>query len=199
MENPLGSDFYRSVFDSIPSPLFVVDDDVRIHAFNKAARPLLRTQAGDTILMKGGDALGCINAKEGSHGCGTSEACRGCVVRAAVGTACREKGVVRHPQRMQLESGRGLLEMYYLVTTSAFSGGEVPLAILILEDIGGLVSDQGLVHVCMHCRRVRDGSQQWGSMERYLKEHLDMGLSHGVCPQCLRKYYPEAAGPNPGI
>jgi hypothetical protein len=61
----------------------------------------------------------------------------------------------------------------------------------MFQDIGELVSTQGLVPICMHCGRVRDLSNQWAPMERYLRDRLDLDVTHGLCPACLKKHYPD--------
>ena len=68
----------------------------------------------------------------------------------------------------------------------------------MFQDIGELVSTQGVVPIGMRCRRVRDTSDGWAPMEQYLKDHLDLDMSHGVCPDCLKKYYPEFSGHGSG-
>lgn len=35
-------------------------------------------------------------------------------------------------------------------------------------------------------------------IERYVKEHSAAEFSHGICPDCLRTYYPEYSEPAPG-
>ncbi len=198
MNGPDDPSFYRAILDAIPSPVFVVDDDVRIVAFNHAASALLGETPALAISTKGGEALHCIHSTEAIGGCGASEACRTCVVRNSVNLSCRDGVVVRRPQRMRLVGPEGAREVYLLVTTNPLAGADKPLAVLIFQDIGELVSTQGLVPICMHCRKVRDASNDWAPMEQYLKEHLDLDLSHGLCPDCLKKYYPEVSAQSGG-
>ena len=190
--------FYRAVIDAIPFPLFVVDDDVKIAAFNQAASAMLGDNPALAFSTKGGEALHCFHATEALGGCGASEACKTCVVRISVGQSCREGVVVRRPQRMRLVGPNGLREVYLLITTNPFRDKDRTLAVLILQDIGELVSTQGIVPICMHCRKVRNTSTGWEPMEQYLKEHLDLNMSHGLCPECLKKYYPEIPGTTSG-
>ncbi len=50
---------------------------------------------------------------------------------------------------------------------------------------------QGILPICMFCRRIRDDEESWRRIEDYLAEHADVQLSHGLCPQCFEKHYPE--------
>ncbi|MCJ7813238.1 PAS domain S-box protein [bacterium] len=50
---------------------------------------------------------------------------------------------------------------------------------------------KGLVPICMHCKNIRDDEGFWQKVEIYVQEHSDAQFSHGICPSCLKKYYPE--------
>ncbi len=50
---------------------------------------------------------------------------------------------------------------------------------------------RGLIPICSHCRRIRDDKGYWSQLEEFLHRHSDAALSHGICPECARKYYSE--------
>lgn len=52
----------------------------------------------------------------------------------------------------------------------------------------------GIVPICSHCRRLRDDAGYWSQVEAYLAAHADVLFSHGLCPECFEKHYPEYAG-----
>lgn len=48
----------------------------------------------------------------------------------------------------------------------------------------------GLLQVCASCRRIRDTkSNQWYSMEGYLRRHTTAEFSHGMCSDCGKQWY----------
>ena len=51
----------------------------------------------------------------------------------------------------------------------------------------------GLLPICMHCKKIRDDGGYWSSVEDYVTSHSKVIFSHGLCPDCLRKEYPELA------
>jgi len=51
----------------------------------------------------------------------------------------------------------------------------------------------GLLPICSSCKRIRDDTGYWHQVEAYLRENMDAGFTHGLCPDCLRKLYPELA------
>lgn len=46
---------------------------------------------------------------------------------------------------------------------------------------------RGILPICCYCKSVRDDQNYWQSVELYLREHSDLKLSHGVCPNCMEK------------
>jgi hypothetical protein len=57
-----------------------------------------------------------------------------------------------------------------------------------LEEIQTL---KGILPICMHCKRIRDDQGYWNQLEKYLHEHSGAEFSHGICPQCLQRHYPD--------
>ena len=49
----------------------------------------------------------------------------------------------------------------------------------------------GLLPICASCKKIRDDSGYWKQIEIYLLEHTEAQFSHGICPECMKKIYPE--------
>lgn len=49
----------------------------------------------------------------------------------------------------------------------------------------------GLIPICSHCKNIRDDKGYWTRLEQYLHDHSDAKFSHGICPDCIKKYYPD--------
>ena len=47
----------------------------------------------------------------------------------------------------------------------------------------------GLLPICAHCKKVRDDKGYWNQIESYVRAHSEADFSHGICPECARKYY----------
>lgn len=56
---------------------------------------------------------------------------------------------------------------------------------------------RGLVPICSNCKSIRDEEGHWHPVEHYLVNNPQARFSHGVCPECMRKLYPEYAQKNP--
>ncbi|ABF41774.1 hypothetical protein Acid345_2773 [Candidatus Koribacter versatilis Ellin345] len=50
---------------------------------------------------------------------------------------------------------------------------------------------RGILPICMHCKQIRDGEGSWQEVESYIAAQTEAKFSHGVCPDCLDKFYPE--------
>ena len=49
----------------------------------------------------------------------------------------------------------------------------------------------GLLPICASCKRIKDEHEVWQPLEVYIQAHSEAKFTHGVCPDCLRKLYPE--------
>lgn len=56
----------------------------------------------------------------------------------------------------------------------------------------------GLLPICSSCKKIRDDSGYWRTLERYISDHSEAQFSHGMCDDCMRKLYPEFDPPGPG-
>ena len=49
----------------------------------------------------------------------------------------------------------------------------------------------GLLPICSSCKNIRDDNGYWNRLEVYLQEHSEATLTHGICPDCAHRLYPE--------
>jgi PAS domain S-box-containing protein len=49
----------------------------------------------------------------------------------------------------------------------------------------------GIIPICANCKKVRDDKGYWEQVESYVSHHTNAQFSHGVCPDCVEKLYPE--------
>jgi PAS domain S-box-containing protein len=48
-----------------------------------------------------------------------------------------------------------------------------------------------LLTICCSCKKIRDGNGYWSEIEDYIMRHSGTEFSHGFCPECARRMYPE--------
>lgn len=49
----------------------------------------------------------------------------------------------------------------------------------------------GLLPICASCKKIRDDKGYWNQIELFIRDHSFAEFSHGICPDCARKLYPE--------
>jgi len=49
----------------------------------------------------------------------------------------------------------------------------------------------GLLPICSNCHRIRDDEDNWHDVAVYVRDHSEADFTHGICPPCARKLYPE--------
>jgi len=49
----------------------------------------------------------------------------------------------------------------------------------------------GLLPICASCKKIRDEHGEWNPVEKYIRDRSDVNFSHGICPECARRLYPE--------
>ncbi len=56
---------------------------------------------------------------------------------------------------------------------------------------------RGLLPICANCKKIRlkgadpKKRESWIVLEEYLSQHTEAAFSHGICPECLERYYPK--------
>jgi len=49
----------------------------------------------------------------------------------------------------------------------------------------------GLLPICSSCKKIRDDKGYWNQLESYIRARSDAEFSHGLCPDCARRLYPD--------
>jgi DNA-binding NtrC family response regulator len=50
---------------------------------------------------------------------------------------------------------------------------------------------QGMLPICSVCKNIRDDKGYWTRIESYISRHSEVKFSHGICPDCAKKLYPD--------
>ena len=49
----------------------------------------------------------------------------------------------------------------------------------------------GFLPICASCKKIRDDTGYWRQLEEYISKHSNALFSHGICPDCCKKLYPD--------
>lgn len=47
----------------------------------------------------------------------------------------------------------------------------------------------GLLPICAGCKKIRDDKGYWQQLEVYIRDHSEADFSHGLCPDCVKRYW----------
>lgn len=49
----------------------------------------------------------------------------------------------------------------------------------------------GILPICSFCKGIRDDKGYWARLEEFMCQETDVEFSHSVCPDCMKKNYPD--------
>ncbi|EKD82527.1 MAG: hypothetical protein ACD_39C01234G0001 [uncultured bacterium] len=52
---------------------------------------------------------------------------------------------------------------------------------------------RGIIPICSACKKIKDDQGTWGQIETYIRDRSHAEFSHGMCPDCMNRLYPDYA------
>ena len=92
---------------------------------------------------------------------------------------------------------RTLREWTLLIERREAVAAQKRLIAQLEEALSKVKTLSGLLPICSGCNKIRDDHGYWSQVEGYIQEHTDAQFTHGLCPDCIRKYFPEMEAGNP--
>ncbi|KAB0670309.1 hypothetical protein F6V30_09145 [Oryzomonas sagensis] len=69
---------------------------------------------------------------------------------------------------------------------------ELAHKVLLLEEaLANVKHLEGIIPICMYCKKIRDDKASWQQLEQYISNHSEARFSHGICPECYEKQLQE--------
>ena len=56
--------------------------------------------------------------------------------------------------------------------------------------LASVKSLSGLLPICAGCKKIRDDQGYWNQVDSYIQKHSEVTFSHGLCPDCIKTYFP---------
>ena len=79
-------------------------------------------------------------------------------------------------------------EVAEAVEAEAAASEAAEAAVTALDtDLGRIRDLEGLLSICMTCKKIRTERNTWDQLEKYISEHSDAVFSHGICPECVER------------
>ena len=127
--------FLKSLFESIPCGVLIIDGDRRILAVNNVLEQTFGVSEAEIIDQRGGEGLKCVNAFKNPKGCGFAEECVSCGVRSTALEALSGNQIHRKKATLQLLIDGKTRNLQLLISAAPFDHEGKRLAVIILEDI----------------------------------------------------------------
>ncbi len=59
------------------------------------------------------------------------------------------------------------------------------------EAIKEIKTLRGILPLCSFCKKIRDDKGYWEQVDVYIHKHSQADISHSVCPECMKRHYPD--------
>ena len=84
----------------------------------------------------------------------------------------------------------GIIGMYYGILKAEKLARE-ELIIDLQKALAEVKTLSGMLPICAWCKKIRDDSKFWSSVEDYISKHSEAQFSHSICPDCIEEQYLE--------
>jgi len=91
---------------------------------------------------------------------------------------------------------KGQLDVHLLVRAIRYGIEREKLLIKLRDAMDQIKMLRGLLPICASCKDIRDDQGYWHQIEDYVRNHSDAEFSHGICPECAEKLYPDVFSAN---
>ncbi len=85
----------------------------------------------------------------------------------------------------------GLLWLAYRLRVRALNARQRELSAQVEKATAEIKVLSGLLPICASCKRIRDDGDDWKPVEEYIRARTEATFSHGICPDCMKRLYPE--------
>lgn len=65
------------------------------------------------------------------------------------------------------------------------------LVVELREALSQIKTLSGLLPICASCKKIRNDMGRWEQIEVYIRDRSDADFSHGICPECEKRLYPD--------
>jgi HTH-type transcriptional regulator, bacterioopsin transcriptional activator and related proteins len=98
------------------------------------------------------------------------------------------------PLRSMAGTVTGCIGIAFDITERARAEEQSGQLLLELQDAQAKMKIlRGLLPICASCKQIRDDRGYWKQIENYICDHADVRFSHGICPDCFQRLYPDVS------
>ena len=98
-------------------------------------------------------------------------------------------GVFAEMVRKERRQKAGLID--YIAALKQAEEEREKLIRQLQEALANIKTLSGLLPICFSCKQIRDDKGYWNQIDTYIRDHTEAEFTHGICPPCARKLYPD--------
>ena len=110
----------------------------------------------------------------------------------------KEKNIIRDEEKSKEQLIDELFELRQRIAELedaqekrlSFVQGEINFVKRLPKRLTHVKTLTGLLPICTSCKKIRDDQGYWTQIEIYIREHSEAEFTHGLCPDCVKKFYP---------
>jgi PAS domain S-box-containing protein len=94
---------------------------------------------------------------------------------------------------IRVEDDQAAFYVIYRDITEAKAAEEERIKLIheLQEALANIKTLSGLLPICSSCKNIRDDKGYWHQVEAYVQNYTEANFTHGICPDCAKKLYPE--------
>lgn len=181
------------LFDTVADPIYAFDDEQRLALVNKAFAALFDTTPSRLVGRPLGEALPAQGAAVvlAPATSGTAEAD---TVHTVTDVHGRDRAFLVSRTTLTEPDGTPLSVgvMRDITARKAAEDERDRLVVELGEALASVRTLRGFIPICAACRKVRNDQGYWQAVEVFVGEQTEAQFSHGLCPECSPRYFPDA-------
>ena len=189
---------HRSIIDTSMDGIVSIDDSGTILLFNQAAEEMFGYEAAE-VVGKNVNVLMPSPYKENHNTYISDYLTTG--IKKVMGICAEVPGIRKDGTTFPIEISLSEMVLGYRRTITSFLRNitqrkkaeeeREKLIVDLQEALQKIKTLKGLVPICSSCKKIRDDQGYWQQVEVYVRDHSEAEFSHGICPDCMKKLYPE--------
>ena len=179
--------FLSDLLDCIPSNIFVFDKDLRVVYSNRASSDLTGEEPKAAFQKLCGESLNCLNSLSDGLECGKTEFCNDSVLRNSIIKAFNGEKTFRLNFNLKIVRNNKTTKNSLKISSFPLNHDDKSYVVAIIDNMSEVNELRDLLPICAWCKKIKDDKEYWHQLEDYMTNHMDIFITHGICPDCRKK------------
>lgn len=190
------AEFIKEIINKAVSSIMIVDSDMRIFLINSGASENFGINNDSAYMKRTGELFRCIHSSYINKPCGKMPVCSDCTIRQAVKKALDEGKVVKSRAAVRVLKKDNIAEVQICLSAEPFKYRGKYFVVINLFEFKPESIEKNIVHICASCKKVLGRNGMWQDMKSIYFNGGDVNFAHSICPECVKKYYPDLVNNN---